>query len=412
MKRASLFREGENVVNAKFNGFGGYRMSKLKTNRRDFLKGMGMAAGAAAVPSVMWPNMGWAASEDRARELNILVWEGYNSPNVLDPFRRSTDTKVSAQNVLSDPDAVNKLRAGENKVWDLINLNNPWAREILYPEGLIKPLDQERFRPYFDKMLEGFRWPYKWAMSLDQKDLLGMTQRFGPLSFVVNTDKISRSMAEDQGFNLFMDPAMKGRYGMLTWANWNIYHMCITAGFTPFKEHTAAEFKEFERVARYLFTNAKVLSDDHLMMNQALITGGIDAYFTGGTYTCSIARMDGFSNVRGITPKSGPIDGKGGIVWIEVTSVVNNPNLSPRAEDFLEFVQRPDISKQVAFADGSHNPVTQLGIKEVRDAFSKKELDAIQYDSLEWELEHCADYDVNPDYDQMLEIYTRARREA
>lgn len=407
----------QNVLVAKMwqmpnNLVGGYIMSKFKTNRRDFLKGLGMAAGAAAVPSAMWPNMGWAASEERARELNILVWEGYNSPNVLDPFRRSFDASVSAQNVLSDPDAVNKLRAGENKVWDLINLNNPWAREILYPEGLIKPLDQERFRPYFDQMLEEFRWPYKWAMSLDQKELLGMTQRFGPLSFVVNTDKISRSMAEDQGFNLFMDPSMKGRYGMLTWANWNIYHMCITAGFTPFKEHTDAEFEEFERVARYLFTNAKLLSDDHLMMNQALITGGIDAYFTGGTYSCSIARMDGFSNVRGITPKSGPIDGKGGIVWIEVTSIVNNPNLSPRAEDFLEFVQRPDISKQVAFADGSHNPVTQLGIKEVRDAFSKKELDAIQYDSLEWEIEHCADYDVNPDYDRMLEIYTRARREA
>ncbi|MDY6929797.1 MAG: PotD/PotF family extracellular solute-binding protein [Pseudomonadota bacterium] len=387
-------------------------MSKLKTNRRNFLKGMGMAAGAAAAPGAFWPNMGWAASQDRARELNILVWEGYNSPNVLDPFRRSFDTRVSAQNVLSDPDAVNKLRAGENKVWDLVNLNNPWAREILYPEGLIKPLDQERFRPYFDNMLEEFRWPYKWAMSLDEKELLGMTQRFGPLSFVVNTDKISRSMAEDQGFNLFMDPSMKGRYGMLTWANWNIYHMCITAGFTPFKQHTDAEFAEFERVARYLFKNAKVLSDDHLMMNQALITGGIDAYFTGGTYSCSIARMDGFSNVRGITPKSGPIDGKGGIVWIEVTSIVNNPELSPRAEDFLEYVQRPDVSREVAFAEGSHNPITQLGLKEVRNAFTKQELDAIQYDSLEWELEHCADYDVNPDYDRMLEIYTRARREA
>ena len=75
-------------------------------------------------------------------------------------------------------------------------------------------------------------------------------------------------------------------------------------------------------------------------------------------------------------------------------------------------MQRPDVSRQVAFAEGSHNPVTQLGMKEVRDAFTKQELDAIQYDSLEWELEHCADYDVNPDYDRMLEIYTRARREA
>ena len=48
-------------------------MSKLKTNRRNFLKGMGMAAGAAAAPAALWPNMGWAASKDRARELNILV---------------------------------------------------------------------------------------------------------------------------------------------------------------------------------------------------------------------------------------------------------------------------------------------------------------------------------------------------
>ena len=81
-----------------------------------------------------------------------------------------------------------------------------------------------------------------------------------------------------------------------------------------------------------------------------------------------------------------------------------------------EFVQRKTSDSkdgynavQVAYSD---NPVTQMGIKEVRDAFSKEELDAIQYDSLEWELEHCADYDVNPDYDRMLEIYTRARREA
>ena len=38
------------------------------------------------------------------------------------------------------------------------------------------------------------------VMDNDGMDLLGMVQRFGPFSSVVNTDKISRSMAEDQGF--------------------------------------------------------------------------------------------------------------------------------------------------------------------------------------------------------------------
>lgn len=383
-------------------------MAGSNFSRRDFLKAAAAMSASAGIPG-LFPGTAQAA---RTNELNILVWEGYNSDNVLDPFRREFGSKVSAENIISDPDAVNKLRAGETKVWDLINLNNPWAREILYPEGLIKPLDQDRFRPYFDKMMEEFKWPYKWAMSLDGKDLLGMTQRFGPLSFVVNTDVISRPMAEDQGFNLFLDPKMKGRYGILTWANWNIYHMCITAGFSPFRKHTKEEMQKFKEVATYIFKNAKLASDDHLAMNQALITGEIDAYFTGGTYSCSVARYDGFSNVRGITPKEGPIDGKGGIVWIEVTSVVNNPNLSTKAEDFLEYVQRPDVSKKVAFAEGSHNPVTQMGIPEVMNAFSKKELDAIQYDSLEYEMEHCADYDVNPDYPEMLELYTAARREA
>ena len=68
-----------------------------------------------------------------------------------------------------------------------------------------------------------------------------------------------------------------------------------------------------------------------------------------GVYTASPARYDGATNVRGITPRSGPVDGKGGVVWIELTSAVNNPDPSNLAEDFLEFVQKPEISKAVLF---------------------------------------------------------------
>jgi len=238
-----------------------------------------------------------------------------------------------------------------------------------------------------------------------------MTQRFGPFSFVVNTDKISRKMAEDQGFKLFLDPAMKGRYGILTYDNWNIFHMSIAADIDPFKKHTKAEIARFSEVAKQIFNGAKVLTDDLVAMNLALINGEIDAYFTGGTYTASPARLDGAKNIRGITPNSGPMNGKGGIVWIELTSVVNNPNPSPLAEDFLEYVQRPDVSKKVAFAEGTYNPVTQMGTQEVLSAFSKEELDAIQWDSLEQEMANSVDYDINPDYAEMYELYSAAKRE-
>jgi len=68
----------------------------------------------------------------------------------------------------------------------------------MFPEGLIKPIDRARFEPYFAKMLPGFKPPYKWAMDDSGEHLLGIAQRFGPYSFVVNTDKISRETAEDQ----------------------------------------------------------------------------------------------------------------------------------------------------------------------------------------------------------------------
>ena len=175
-------------------------------SRRQFLKASGAVAAVAAADGVF----GRPAQAAREKELNILCWEGYNSAQVLDPFREQTGAEVRAESLTNDPTMINRLRAGETNVWDLINVNNPWARKIMHPEGLIQPLDRAKFEPYFEKMLPAFKPPYRWALSEDGKELLGMTQRFGPYSFVVNTDKISRKTAEDEGWNLFNEASNAG----------------------------------------------------------------------------------------------------------------------------------------------------------------------------------------------------------
>ncbi|MHC0053578.1 ABC transporter substrate-binding protein [Actibacterium sp. D379-3] len=376
----------------------------MSLTRRAFTAGLGALAGASAM---MPASRALASRED---QLNILCWEGYNTDDVLGPFRKlHPGATVRAESGTSDPDMINKLRAGEVKVWDLINLNQPWARGQLLPEGLIKPLNKDRFLPYFETMAPEFSAPYPLAFA-DNGDLIGMPQRYGPFSFVVNTDKISRELAEDQGWKLFLDPAMKDRYGILTYDNWNVMHMCITGDLNPFKPLDEAGFATFTGVAEQIFGGAKLLTDDLVAMNTALINGEIDAYFTGGTYTASPARLDGLTNIRGITPKSGPIDGKGGVVWIELTSLVNNPDPSPLAEDFLEFVQKPEICKAVGFAEGTYNPVSQMGNPEVFAQWDSDELDAIQWDSLPEEMSRSVEYDVIADYDKLMEIYTAAKR--
>jgi len=375
----------------------------MKLTRRQFNKGLAAGAGLAAMGPM---SSAWAARN----EMNILCWEGYNSDDVLGPFRKAhPGAKVRAESGTSDPDMINKLRAGEVNVWDLINVNQPWARAQLYPEGLIKPLNKDRFMSHFDKMLPGFSDPYPLAFA-DDGELIGMPQRYGPFSFVVNTDKVSRSTAEDEGWKLFLDSAMKGRYGVLTYDNWNIMHMCLTGDQNPFEPMDQAGLEKFRNTADMIFGGAKMLTDDLVAMNTALINGEIDAYFTGGTYTASPARLDGATNVRGITPKSGPVDGKGGVVWIELTSAVNNPNPSNLAEDFLEFVQGPDICKAVAFSEGTYNPVSQMGDPNVLNKFDKDELDAIQWDSLDEEMSRSLDYQVVASYAELNEAYNAAKR--
>src|SRR5690606_16758954 len=116
------------------------------------------------------------------------------------------------------------------------------------------------------------------------------------------------------------------------------------------------------------------------------------------------------SQVRAITPRTGPVDGKGGIVGVEITSAVNNPELSSLAEDFLEFVQEPEIAVLVASGGGTLNPITQMGNPEVMALFDEDQLDAMQVDTLSEDLSRCVEFDEVPSYDELLAIYIEARR--
>jgi spermidine/putrescine transport system substrate-binding protein len=384
-------------------------MFTSKLSRRNFMQQSALWASAFAAGGTLGLR---SAMADRSKELNILCWEGYNSAQVLDPFRSSTGATVKAESLTNDPTMINRLRAGEINVWDLINVNNPWARKIMWPEKLIKPLDRAKMEPYFEKMLPAFKPPYKWALDDSEKELIGMAQRFGPYSFVVNTDKISRASAEDQGWDLWNDAANAGKYGILESDDWNVFNICCIAGFDPFREHTAEEVTKFTDTAKKVFKGAKVVGDI-ATMNQALVSGEIDFHLTGGTYSVSPARADGAANLRAVTPKKGPMaGGKGGISWIEITSVVNNPDVSPLAEQFLAYVQDAEMAHTVAFAEGTFNPVTQMGNPDCFKLFTKEELDAIQWDSLEEEMAASVEYDIVPDYPKLLEIMTSAKREA
>jgi spermidine/putrescine transport system substrate-binding protein len=367
--------------------------------RRQFL---GAAAAAAA---------SGCAPGDRRRQLALLTWDAYADPRLLDLWRERTGGSIRYEIHVSDPTSVNRLRAGETAVWDFINLNNPWARRELWPAGLIRDLPRERFEPLYDGMFEKFAAPYHWAMSEDGGHLLGVVQRFETFDFVVNARVISPALAKDEGWDIFNDPDMSGRYGILAYEDWNVMDICMGAGVHPFRDKTEAHYAAFEETARRWIDNARLITTDFAQLNLAVINGEIDAYFTGGTYSISAARLEGIDYLYAITPQRGPADGKGGINWIELNSAVANPDPLPDTLDFLEWISHPEPAYIVANGNGNLQPVAQMAQPEVLARFSTEQLEALQWDEFEERIANAVEYDIVPGYDRLYDIYAAAIRE-
>jgi len=412
------------------------------SSRRSFLKqSAAMAAAVGAGPALLsrqasaatgaaYANELWAktveeiaASGDIRKELNLHSWEGYTEEPVLDPFSREIGASVNAQMLISDPAAVNNLRGGGTGTWDVINLNNAWQRKQLFPEGLITPLDQEKFAPLYDMNTTGFEWPYHWALDDAGENLLGMIQRYGPSAMAINSDSIDPATIESGGYMEMIEGAA-GQYGILDYENWVIMHTCMAAGFTPFRKHTDEEMAAYEAMIFKLFKNAKKVSDDQAALARDMITGEIIGTFPGSVYTVSAPRIEGETQIQCVLPNVGPEetksdshpDGKSGIVWIEVTSLVANPSPTPLAEAFLIYCHTPEAAYKVATqAPGTLNPVVQMGAPEVLEQFTSDELEAIQWGEdgawLNGLVSRCVDFDINPDYDAMHDLYTHAKRE-
>lgn len=375
---------------------------QLSLNRRQFAAGLAASAGAAM--------FGCGPARDRGRELALLTWDAYADPRLLDLWRDRTGGSIRYEIHISDPTSVNRLRAGETAVWDFVNLNNPWARKELWPAGLIRDLPRERFEPLYDAMFEKFAPPYYWAMSEEGEHLLGVVQRFETFDFVVNSDVISPGLAKDEGWDLFNNPDFANRYGILAYEDWNVMDICMGAGIDPFGEKTVDDYSAFESTASRWINNARMITTDFAQLNLAVINGEIDAYFTGGTYSITSARLEGVNNLYAITPYRGPAGGKGGINWIELNSAVANPGSGDDVLDFLEWITEPDPAWIIANGNGNLQPVSQMAQPEVLSKFTSEQLAALQWDEFDERIENSVEFDIVPGYDRLYDIYAAAIR--
>ena len=333
--------------------------------------------------------------------VRLLCWEGYDAPAITSGFAAAYGRTLEAECLLSDAAAADALMSGVSPDYDLININNAYLRDCLDPAGLVQALDpslDQHYRADIHPVYERFLpWSYR-----NSGELIGIGQRFGPFNLVINNQVISRSCAEDEGFGLADNPDFRHRYGILDYPDFNLFHICIGADINPFETLSEAQIETFQQTARRWLENARLLDSDHHRLNRALLSGEIDFYISGGIYTVSPARLDGCKHLLAVTPARGPIQGRGGIAFTEVTAMLAVGQAD--AARFLDYMLDAETAMAIAFVDGTCNPVAQMGNPRVFNAFSQSQLEAIQWDDLASQLEHCADYQIPPDRQRLLPL--------
>jgi len=342
------------------------------------------------------------------KTLSCLCWEGYQQPSVASLFRKASGYGLNSQTHISDYVAADKILT-ETGHWDLININTPFVRDVLSPAGCIHRLPPDRFSKYIDLIEPPYR-RFAAACVDAAGNILGVPQRFGPFNLVVNMRRISIGMATDQGFNLVHDPALKGRFGILSYDEFNIMHIALNAGLNPFIAMEDMALRRFSATAMLWHSAAAFVSDDHMQMNAMLIDGAIDFYLSGGIYTASPARLAGHEEVYAVTPANGPVDGKGAVAFVEINAVVNHSALPvAAAEAFIDFIAGDEGAFAASNAAGACNPVVQMGRRSVKARFSSAQLKAMQWDTLLNDLSSCAEYALIPNYTALKQILHDAR---
>jgi spermidine/putrescine-binding protein len=277
-----------------------------------------------------------------AGELNILTWEGYADPSVVEPFEAATGCKVSATYVGSNDDFAPKLAAGGG-VFDIVTPSIDTTFSLI-EAGFVQPIDISRIDAWGDLYAQ-----FTSAPGI-QKDgqFYGVPYAWGAIPFMYRKDKFD---TPPTSIATLWDPALEGRVSL--WddksalyvaarlnGNMNIYDLSD-------EEIAAAQAKLIEQrpnIRKYWATAGELV--DLYKADEVWISN------TWGGYQSALLADEGIEVVEFI-----PEEGAEG--WMDSNMIVTGTPNEDCAYQFLNMAISKEGQKGVFSVNGysSTNPV-------------------------------------------------------
>ncbi|KGJ11126.1 spermidine/putrescine-binding protein [Paracoccus versutus] len=177
-----------------------------------------LAMGAAALATPMLSRRAFAAPT----QLTMLAWYGHAEPDIVAEFEAENNVKFVPKYYTGGDNMLGLISQSPPGTFDVILSDAEYVQQ-LNAAGYIEALDPADY-PFDEFFPEFQKFPGHW----DGDTLYSVITRFGFLGVAYNTDALTKAQAST--YDVFWDPALKGKVGHFDWHLPNLGQMSLLNG--------------------------------------------------------------------------------------------------------------------------------------------------------------------------------------
>jgi spermidine/putrescine-binding protein len=261
-----------------------------------------------------------------AGELNVFVWTEYMPQSVFDKFTQETGIKVNVSTYSSNEDMLAKVKASNEGIYDVVVPSDYMVR-MMIDEGLLQPIDKAVLTN-LSNIGEGYLDP-----SFDPGNVYSVPYMGGVAALVVNRDKVTDEITS---FSDLLDPKYANSIVALDDQRAVIGAAAKSLGYS-LNTTDAAELEEVDGFLSALKGNIKLLDSDS--PKSAMLSGETSI---GYIWSAEIAIcIEEGGNFEVIFPDEGCY------LFLDNLAILKGAKNAAAANQFLDFLLRPDVSKLV-----------------------------------------------------------------
>lgn len=281
-----------------------------------------LTLGAAALATPMLSRRAFAAPT----ELTMLAWYGHAEPDMVAEFEAANNVKFVPKYYTGGDNMLGLISQSPPGTFDVILSDAEYVQQ-LNAAGYIEALDPADY-PFDDFFPEFHKFPGHW----DGDTLYSVITRFGFLGVAYNTDALTEAQAST--YDVFWDPALKGKVGHFDWHLPNLGQISLLNGNPSPYDIDEAAWEAVKEKTMSLRPQVGGFFDyggtfASLNNGQMLAFAGIGDWITG-----TLERNG--AKVRSVIPE------QGGLQFTESFSIGKGSQKADLAKKWIQYITSPE----------------------------------------------------------------------